>query len=322
MKHRSATGFLLVSLVIGAAACAGRAPVPSLVVKPPGTGEQIYGESLPWKTIILSYDDGPDESTLPIARYLAAEGLPVTFFVNGGRFCKKADAAGNCLQPMETRPCDDGRSQAAVASPRYYPESLLTELLALGHRIGNHSQSHCHLTRQTNPDHLRWEIEATQEILDRHIRDGLFLFRAPFGHWDKATAERAAGSKVWSRLTGPVNWDVDGDDWDCWRSNGAPEQCADNYLRVLTARPNQNGVFILHDRPEFNVGSQGPIAMTKILIPKLRAAGFKFATFDDLLKLPVSTSPAPAPPPPPPPASAPTAPPPTPPAPPAAAPSR
>jgi peptidoglycan-N-acetylglucosamine deacetylase len=267
-------------------ACAGRSPSPSMVVKPPVVGEQIYGEALPVKHIALTYDDGPDESTLPIARYLAGEGIRVTFFVNGGRFCKKADERGNCLQPMETRPCDDGVAQAPVAAPRYYPESLLDELQALGHRIGNHSQGHCHLTKQTNPDHLQWELEATQEILDRHIRDGVFLFRAPFGHWDRPTAERLARSKLWKRLTGPVNWDVDGEDWSCWQTNGAPEQCAENYLRVLTARPNMNGIFILHDRPEFNVGSEGPLLMTKILIPRLREAGFKFVTLDDVLGLP------------------------------------
>jgi peptidoglycan/xylan/chitin deacetylase (PgdA/CDA1 family) len=236
--------------------------------------------------VVLTYDDGPDESTLPIARYLAEEGISVTFFVNGARFCKRADASGVCLEPYETRACDDGRAQAPVAAPRYYPESLLDELMALGHRIGNHSHSHCHLTKQTNPTHLAWELDTTQQILDRHICDGVYLFRAPFGHWDLATAQRASQAQVWSRLTGPINWDVDGDDWDCWRKGGAPQACAENYLRVLTARPNQNGIFILHDRPEFNVGVSGPLHMTKILIPLLRANGFRFATLDDLLGLP------------------------------------
>ncbi len=268
------------------AACAARSPVPSVLVKPLVAGEQLFGESLPPMTVVLTYDDGPDESTLPIARYLQSEGLSVTFFVNGGRFCKQADAAGNCLQPMETRPCDDGRAQAAVTTPRYYPESLLDELQALGHRIGNHTQSHCHLTKQTDPEHLDWEISATQEILDRHIRDGVYLFRAPFGHWDQATADRLAKSKVWPRLTGPINWDVDGDDWDCWRAQSSPDQCVENYIRILAARPNHNGVFIMHDRPEFNVGIDGPLQMTKILIPRLRAHGYKFATVTDLLALP------------------------------------
>jgi peptidoglycan/xylan/chitin deacetylase (PgdA/CDA1 family) len=280
-------------LPAGLAACAASGPVPSRVVKPPAGGEQIFGEALPPRTVILTYDDGPDESTLPIARYLASEGLSVTFFVNGGRFCKQADAAGTCLQPMETRPCEDGQAQAPVVSPRYYPESLLDELLALGHRIGNHTQGHCHLTRQTDPASLEWEITATQEILDRHVRDGVFLFRAPFGHWDQATAERAAASKVWSRLTGPIKWDVDGGDWSCWQTSGPPERCVENYLRVLTARPNMNGIFILHDRPEFNVGIDGPLEMTKILVPRLRASGFKFATLDDLLALPRPPAPRP-----------------------------
>jgi peptidoglycan/xylan/chitin deacetylase (PgdA/CDA1 family) len=284
MNPRSA--LVLVSVI--QLACAGRAPVPAVVLQPTSVGEQIYGEALPFKTVILTYDDGPDESTLPIARYLAEQGIRVTFFVNGGRFCRKTDDRGNCLEPMETRPCDDGRAQAAVPTPRYYPESLLDELQSLGHRIGNHTQGHCHLTKQMNPTNLDWEIATTQEILDRHICDGVFLFRAPFGNWDRATAERLGRSRVWRRLTGPINWDVDGDDWDCWRSGKAPEECAENYLRILGERPNQNGIFILHDRPEFNVGIEGPLLMTKLLIPKLREAGYKFATLDDLLSLPAT----------------------------------
>jgi peptidoglycan/xylan/chitin deacetylase (PgdA/CDA1 family) len=279
---------LLVALGL-ALACSRRGPSARVVIKPPVVGDQIYGESLPPKTVVLSYDDGPDESTLPIARYLAEKDIPVTFFVNGGRFCKKLDSDGKCSSPPPTRRCDDGQAQAAVVSPRYYPESLIDELLALGHRVGNHTQDHCHLTTQTNADNLDWELQTTQEILDRHICDGLFLFRPPFGHWDKATAERLAGSAVWKRLTGPINWDVDGEDWSCWQSKGTPEQCADNYLKVLAARPNQNGIFILHDRPEFNVGSMGPLEMTKLLIPKLQQAGYQFATIDDVLRLTPST---------------------------------
>jgi peptidoglycan/xylan/chitin deacetylase (PgdA/CDA1 family) len=276
----------LLLLAAAAPACARRSPTARVVIKPPILGDQIYGDSLPPKTVVLSYDDGPDESTLEIARYLAEKDIPVTFFVNGSRFCRKPlESDGSCRAPPPTRKCDDGQAQAAVAAPRYYPESLIGEVLALGHRVGNHTQDHCHLTTQTNVDNLEWELQTTQEILDRHICDGLFLFRPPFGHWDKATAERLAKAPVWKRLTGPINWDIDGEDWSCWQSKGAPEQCADNYLKVLAARPNQNGIFILHDRPEFNVGSRGPLEMTKLLIPKLQQAGYQFATIDDVLRV-------------------------------------
>ena len=68
----------------------------------------------------------------------------------------------------------------------------------------------------------------------------------------------------------------------------------ENYLRILAARPNHNGIFIMHDRPEFNVGIDGPLEMTKILVPRLRAHGYKFATLDDLLGLPPPIAPPPA----------------------------
>src|SRR5207247_1945988 len=137
------------------------------------------------------FDDGPDEHTIELATYLHEEGIRVTFFINGRRICKTEDAQGNCVAPMDTRPCDDGQSQAPVAAPKYYRESILDDVIRLGHRIANHTEDHCHLKAQTNTDDLVFELATTQAIVDRHVCDGVFLFRPPYGDWDSATTTRA-----------------------------------------------------------------------------------------------------------------------------------
>src|SRR5262249_12958568 len=153
----------------------------------------------------------------------------------GRRICRMADGDGNCVAPAETRPCNDKREQAKVAAPKQYPEKWLDEVLALGHRIGNHTQDHCHLPGQTNVADMAWELKTTQDILDRHICDGVFLFRAPYGEWNSAAAGRVNSSPGFEKLIGPINWDVDGEDWSCWQTNASPDSCASKYLRLLMA---------------------------------------------------------------------------------------
>ena len=281
MQH---TGAIVLGIAVSAAGlgCAPPAGSPFELVSEPLTANQVYGNNLPARTVVLTYDDGPDEHTLPLARYLNQEGVKATFFVNGRRFCKTFDANGVCTTPQDTRPCI-GAPQAAAQNPKYYPESLLDELVALGHRIANHTQDHCHLPQQTNAENLIWQLKATQDILDRHICDGVKLFRAPYGEWNGTVLGRLGAG--FNMITGPVNWEIDGGDWECWRNGATPESCANKYLGILNGRGQRNGIFLMHDRPEFNVGAESPLLMTKILVPRLKQMGFGFGTIDQALNI-------------------------------------
>jgi peptidoglycan/xylan/chitin deacetylase (PgdA/CDA1 family) len=242
--------------------------------------KSINGNALPPKTIILTYDDGPDEHTLELASFLNASGIHATFFINGRRMCKQMDESGGCVAPRDTHPCADGQSQAFVEHPKFYPESLLDELIDLGHHIGNHSEDHCHLTAERSAANLRFEIESTQDLVDDHVGDGLFLFRAPYGAWDAATNTLAHTSDRLDEVIGPVVWDVDGADYDCWNRHFSVEQCGARYLQRLGERPKRNGIFLMHDRPEYNVGFEGPLLLTQWLVARLREAGYHFADID------------------------------------------
>jgi peptidoglycan/xylan/chitin deacetylase (PgdA/CDA1 family) len=248
---------------------------------------QINGSGLPAKTVVLTYDDGPDDHTIELAQYLKDQGIRATFFVNGRRFCKSMDETGKCLTPQDTRRCTNGQMQAGVTNPKYYPEAWLDQLVAMGHRIANHTQDHCHLPGQSMED-LQWEVKTTQDLLDKHICDNVYLLRAPFGEWNASVVTKVNAMMGFTKIIGPINWDVDGNDWDCWQKGTSPDACANKYMSILNGRGSQNGIFLMHDRPEFNVGYEGPLLMTKILVPRLKAAGFKFATMDEVLKKPPS----------------------------------
>jgi peptidoglycan/xylan/chitin deacetylase (PgdA/CDA1 family) len=267
-------GLFLVALTLGgcAAGAAGR-----------GLGRPIDGDRLPEKVVILTYDDGPDEHTLEIARYLHDQDPPIqaTFFVNGRRFCKVMGEDESCLVPPEMRPCDDGETQKPVARPVYYSEALLDELIRLGHHVGNHSQDHCHLTKERGAASLVWEIRATQELIDRHGA-APFLFRAPYLEWSRKDVAFARSDPALDKLRGPIDADLDGEDWDCWQKQLTVEQCGARYLELLRHRRRQNGIVLMHDRPEMTVGYDGPLRLTQWLVPRLRQDGYRFGTIESL----------------------------------------
>lgn len=281
--------FVPVTLLAAALVACSEAPVdfdtePSVaqLQQPVLQNGNIYGNALPAKTVILTYDDGPDAHTLELAQYLNEQGVHATFFINGKRICKTW-SGDTCVETHETRPCNDGMEQAPVAMPVYYRESILDEVIALGHRIGNHTTDHCHLDGQKDPEDFAFELATTQEIVDRHICDGFFLFRAPFGAWNAGAATLAKAVPALDKLVGPINWDVDFGDYACYQKGQSIEECGNGYLALLEKRPNKNGIFLNHDRPEFNVGIDGPLKLAQYLVPELKNRGYTFSTLDALL---------------------------------------
>ncbi len=277
-------------LVLCAIGCSGSSEVAQtntrLTALPlPETGlwyGALGGDLLPPKTVALTYDDGPDLHTLELAQYLHSEGIAATFFVVGRHFCASYDASGSCLGGRPTKPCDDGVEVAGGDVPPLFPETLLDQLTALGHRVANHTEDHCQLPDQGAAD-FDFELTTDQELLDRHITDGVTLFRPPYGDWAPQNFTDAHQDPRLDPLIGPILWDIDGADWSCWQTGQTVEQCGAGYLALLYARPQTNGVILMHDRPGYNVGSPLPLQFTQWLVPQLRSAGIGFASFDTIL---------------------------------------
>lgn len=217
-------------------------------------GEQ-YGSGLPDKTLALTFDDGPAERTEELSHYLASEGIAATFFING--------------QYVEGR------------------EATIEAQIADGHLLGNHTHTHPFLTQLSSADVVS-ELEKTDAILGRYVPAEKRFFRPPFGDWNAAVHQSLSASAM-NKYTGPVGWDI-GDrltqttaaDWDCWDApNGTRtvEQCGDLYLREI--REKGRGIVLLHDGPP--LGENGKtVDMIKLLVPKLKAEGYKFVRVDEV----------------------------------------
>lgn len=101
------------------------------------------------ESIALTFDDGPSPSSTPILLdLLARHNLQATFFVVGEKAAK-------------------------------YPQ-LITEILARGHTLGNHSWSHDYFLMLRRQNNLQKDIHKTQENL-KGLGIRPLVFRPPAG---------------------------------------------------------------------------------------------------------------------------------------------
>ena len=216
-----------------------------------------FGRHLPAGSLVLTFDDGPGATdgpgrgprTLELARYLADEQIEATFFMCGKH----------------------------VSDHRDVP----AEVLALGHRVGNHTWSHRHLP-ELDDESIREELRSTRALLSECGVSGAIPFRPPWGEWDeRIDAAVQAAPDLLAEHCANYGWDIDGMDWQCWWNMGSPQECADSYL--IHIRQQGSGMVLMHDstadpgRPgeEMRAGNLAVEAI-KILVPTLRAEGFHF----------------------------------------------
>src|SRR5580692_5280417 len=185
---------------------------------------QLFGKSLPSKTLCLSFDDGPGETigtgpgpkTLKLAEYLSQERISATFFMVG-KFIEQ------------------------------YPH-ILSKVTEFGHIIGNHTYSHPQnpYIVALPPETILLEISTTNELIRNYIPNNTVYFRAPYGIWEPRLSE-LLNQKLKNDLIhlGPFNWDINGADYDFWLKHKSAEECASRYLKEIELK--NHGIVLMHD---------------------------------------------------------------------------
>ena len=221
---------------------------------------QLMGSELPAKTLALTYDDGPGPRTGELADYLAEKGVPAAFFINGSKV--------------------PGR------------QATIDKVVARGHLLANHTHNHLSLPG-LSITRLVKEVADTDAIIAAEVPNGPFLIRAPFGAWN-GTVARNLNATTMKKYVGSIFWDVGGAltasaaaDWDCWGKGVAVERCGDLYLSEI--RRKGRGIVLLHDI------HGRTIDMTKYILPKLIAEGYKFAKLTDVPSIKRALGAVPAP---------------------------
>ena len=222
----------------------------------------LVGESLPPKTIALTFDDGPGARSMELSRWLKDQGVHASWFVNG----KMLDPGGR----------------------------MLGQLVADGHIVANHTQTHPNLMT-LEASGVVAEVEQTDTLLAPFVPDNRFLFRPPFGAYDANTFAWLEASAM-KKYVGPIGWDIGNGmgpasaaDWDCWQAVGTSDPpvldvktCGDLYLAEIRAKGH--GIVLLHD-PYFiddDPAKGGTVDMVEYMVPLLKNEGYTFVTVDEV----------------------------------------
>ena len=199
------------------------------------------------KVINLTFDDGPDPTYTPaILDILAQKGVKATFFIVGSAGAVNRD--------------------------------LLRRIYREGHDIGNHTFTHLNLSDFSH-EHLRFELNATQRLLESTVGARTKLFRPPFGgDLEPQTIDGADALRVATQfgyLT--IGMQIDPKDW----LRPLPAQIVAK--TVEGAMRGDGNVVLLHDAGGNRTAT---IEALPQIIDRLTAEGFRFITTHELIGLP------------------------------------
>ena len=143
-----------------------------------------------------------------------------------------------------------------------YPEE--TKYIAeSGLEIGNHSNNHLHMSK-ISKDEISREIDSVNERIKNLTGKTPTYFRPPFGEYDNKLL-----SVVNEKNMVGVQWSIDSLDW----KGLSGEQIAARVIPKL-----KNGAIIL-----FHNNSDHVLDALKIILPRLKADGYKAVSIDELV---------------------------------------
>ncbi|MES2947280.1 MAG: polysaccharide deacetylase family protein [Pseudomonadota bacterium] len=219
-------------------------PAPKEVVRKTKSEDEgeIFGNSLPAKTIVLTFDDGPHGVySAEIAAILKQYSAPAIFFQVGSNL----GAVG------------------ADGNTKLLPKADVSrKLLDGGHTLANHSMTHAQLSKRTG-EALKTEIVGTDTLLKAVDVRSSPLFRFPYG----ARNEEGLAVLDAAHLRS-VMWNIDSLDW----ADPVPSSIADRVLR--TVEKEGRGIVLFHDIHERTVKALPAI------LDRLVADGYQFASWD------------------------------------------
>lgn len=218
-------------------------PYPAAKAEPPREKDELFGDALPPKTLVLTFDDGPHSRFTPeVAAILQQYGVPAIFFEVGTNL-GTVDAQGQAqLQPARA--------------------DISRQLLAQGHALANHSYTHAQLSKRSG-EALKEEVLNTDALLKAVDPKRSVLFRFPYGARNDEGLQLLKLAQLRS-----VMWNIDSLDW----ADPVPSSIADRVLREVNRAGR--GIVLFHDIHERTTKA------LPLVLDRLVAEGYQFAGWD------------------------------------------
>lgn len=212
---------------------------------------EVFGNALPPKTLVLTFDDGPHPRyTDQILEILKKYNLKAVFF-----------EVGRNLGPETTDTAAKLAPTAAVSQ----------RILAQGSVLGNHSYSHPVLSKMTEPAYTK-EIDTTNALLTSILKQPPVLFRPPYGAINDAIVAKVQADKMQ-----PILWNVDSEDW----ADPVPNSIAQRVVQEVEKQGR--GIILFHDIHKITID------VLPTVIETLEKDGYRFVSWNGSAFAPEAT---------------------------------
>ncbi|WP_313001070.1 polysaccharide deacetylase family protein [Chryseobacterium gleum] len=204
-----------------------------------------YG-SAPQKELVLTFDDGPDETYTPqVLDVLSKYHVPAAFFLVG-------------LNAEKNLP-------------------LVKRIYREGHEIGNHTFTHENVAK-VSPERALLELKLTRLLIECVTGHSTILFRAPYNADSEPTTSEEIIPVALARQQNylDIGENIDPEDWQ-------PGIKADEIVKRVMAgiRQQRGNIILLHDAGGDT--REETVKALKILIPTLQKQGYHFTNLTSIL---------------------------------------
>lgn len=143
-----------------------------------------------------------------------------------------------------------------------FPESV-KKIAEKGHDVGNHGDTHAHMTQQSDETILQ-ELNSCNSKIEKITGKSPTLFRPPYGDYNNNLVNAVKGLNMYC-----VQWDVDSLDWK--------DPSVDQIVLNCTKKLQPGSIILLH-----NGATNTPEALPKI-IEAIQGQGYKIVPISKIL---------------------------------------